>query len=538
MIAYCYHCMEQLSGQETVCPHCGHVQKWKAPNERILPPGTILAGKYLLGEMIGEGGFGITYRGIDLNLHLKVAIKEYFPASLASRNIEAATNYRLHVIGGESAAAFQKGLEDYEKEANRLAQFANLPGIVSVLNFFYENATAYMVMDFVDGVTLKEYLNQHGGRLGWQETLDLLHPVIQSLEAVHRAGIIHRDISPDNIMMNQERQMVLIDFGAARKLDQNQQKKTVILKRGYAPVEQYQTNGNQGPWSDVYSICATMYKMISGQKLPDALSIAGGDVRITSLRVLETTVPVKIDEAIQRGLESDIRDRISSMEELEACLYQGQQVRKKEKRSGNGGMIAIGISAGILIIALTAALALVNMSRNGENESAAAGVEGLADTASNQAESEETQYVQNSMEESGSTAENEYERMADTDVSLISYEEIENGMAITGVDYKVTVVVIPAEIEGKQVLEIRGMSPNATSVVIKNGVQKLAADAFRNCVYLESVYIPESVTVIEENAFRNCQTLNDITISPDNHNYYVSEGNLYDSAGIIIWKSK
>lgn len=529
MIAYCYHCMEQLNGQEDVCPHCGHIRNPKAPNERILPPGTILAGKYLLGEMIGEGGFGITYRGVDLNLHLKVAIKEYFPASLASRNIEAAADYRLHVIGGESSDAFKKGLEDYEKEANRLAQFSSLPGIVSVLNFFYENATAYMVMDFVDGVTLKEYLNQHGGKLGWQETLDLLHPVIQSLEAVHRAGIIHRDISPDNIMMNRERKMVLIDFGAARKMDQNKQKRTVILKRGYAPVEQYQTNGNQGPWSDVYSICATMYKMISGQRLPDALSIAGGDARITSLRVLETSVPVKVDEAIQRGLESDIRDRISSMEELESCLYQGQQLRKKEKRIARKSVIMVGISAGALILA--AALIFVNLSGSAEKESTVMGEAAVADVSTQEESDEPVSGQNNETEPETGGVENEYEQMADTDISLLTYEEIEGGLAINGVDYKVTDVVIPAEIDGKTVLEIRGMSPNATSVVIKDGVQKLAADAFRNCVYLESVYIPESVTVIEENAFRNCQSLSSVVVSEENANFYVRDGVLYDRSG-------
>lgn len=300
-------------------------------NARALPPGTVLDGKYLLGEVIGEGGFGITYIGTDLNLRIKVAVKEYFPASFASRNILAGTGYNIHVIGGDPGALYRKGLEDYANEANRLAQFASLPGIVSVLNFFYENNTAYMVMEFVEGITLREYLRRHNERLPWQETLDLLHPVILSLIRVHKAGIIHRDISPDNIMISQSGEMVLIDFGAARKVE-GDQKKTVVLKRGYAPLEQYQTDGNQGTWSDVYSFCATIYRMISGVKAPDALAVMGGSAQVKPLKALIKEVPEFLDRAVSLGMQNEISARIQSMEELEGYLYRGRHIKNKAGR--------------------------------------------------------------------------------------------------------------------------------------------------------------------------------------------------------------
>lgn len=235
--SYCYHCLEAIDPAQEICPFCNRRIHDITTNERALPPGTILANKYFLGEIIGEGGFGITYKGIDLNLRLKVAIKEYFPSSFASRSISTAADYSVHIIGGAAKSLYYKGLEDYTKEANRLAQFSDLTGIVSVLNFFYENNTAYMIMEFVDGITLKDYLKLHNDRLPWRDTLDLLHPVILSLKEIHKAGIIHRDISPDNIMISKNNEMVLIDFGAARNINQVQQNKTVILKKGYAPPE-------------------------------------------------------------------------------------------------------------------------------------------------------------------------------------------------------------------------------------------------------------------------------------------------------------
>lgn len=530
---YCFHCMETLKDDAVVCPYCGRTRNAARGNARTLPPGTVLENKYLIGDVVGEGGFGITYIGLDLNLHLKVAVKEYFPASFASRDTTTGQDISIHVIGGETGSFYKKGLEDYAREANRLAQFASLPGIVSVLNFFYENNTAYMIMDYIEGITLKEYLRRNQEKLLWRKTLELLHPVILSLIEVHKAGIIHRDISPDNIMISKSGGMVLIDFGAARKTDDTQ-KKTVILKKGYAPIEQYQADGNQGAWSDVYSFCATIYRIIGGIKAPDALAVAGGSERITPLKELVKDVPDYLDKAVRQGMENNIADRIQSMEELEGCLYRGKRVKDKAK-----GRKIKTVSLALVAVCL---LALVAWSAIGKQQGAgtvsdgasvdggktAAGVD-ISGGAAQRASGSDGEGSGNE----GNVIDAEYEALADT--QDLTYEDMGDGLAVTGVDYSAVEVVIPNAIDGEPVKELRSMSPNATSVVIKNGAERIATGAFKNCVYLESLYIPASVTAIEDGAFENCPLLQNITVSENNNEFYSEDGKLYSMDGTLVF---
>ena len=200
----CLGCMKVQTRGETQCPYCGFDAQKYEKNTRWLPLQHILDGKYLLGKVIGEGGFGITYIGWDLNMEVRVAIKEYFPVGLASRELSDSSRYTISALTGEKQNYYRHGLQKFTEEARSLAKFYQLDGIVSVKDFFYENETAYMVMEYVDGVTMKEYLNAHGGRLAAAETLQLLEPVIRSLEVIHREQIIHRDISPDNLMITRE----------------------------------------------------------------------------------------------------------------------------------------------------------------------------------------------------------------------------------------------------------------------------------------------------------------------------------------------
>lgn len=545
---YCFHCMEILKENDTICPHCGRKRDAARGNARVLPPGAILENKYLIGDVVGEGGFGITYIGLDLNLHLKVAVKEYFPASFASRDNSMGEDNNIHIIRGETGKYYQKGLEDYAREANRLARFASLPGIVSVLNFFYANNTAYMIMDYVEGITLKEYLRRNGEKLPWRKTLELLHPVILSLIEVHKEGIIHRDISPDNIMLSKNGGMVLIDFGAARNVGDDQ-KKTVILKKGYAPIEQYQTDGNQGAWSDVYSFCATIYRIIGGVKAPDALAVAGGSERIIPLKELVKDVPDYLDKAVKQGMENDTAVRIRSMEELEGYLYRGKRVKNKAvEKKIRAAALAL---AAVFILALAAGSVFrrlweenVSSAREasaGENREET-DRRSTEDGAARQGAGADSEREQEGSGEEGSgnggtdevsDADAEYEALADT--QGLTYEDAGDGLAVTGVDYSAAEVVIPGEIDGQPVKELRSMSPNATGVVIKNGTERIASGAFRNCVYLESIYIPASVTEIDDNAFENCLLLDDITVSEHNSEFYSEAGKLYRRDGTLLF---
>lgn len=253
------------------CPYCGFDERMYQMYPRHLPLYTILNGKYLVGKVIGEGGFGITYVGYDLNLEMKVAIKEYYLNGYASR--EAGHSCRVSAMSGEKGEYYRIGQQRFLEEAKRLGKFWSLPGIVSVKDYFQENNTAYIVMEYIEGNTLKQVLEAAGGRLLPDQIFSVMRPIMDSLEAVHQAGLIHRDITPENIMVEPGGGGRLIDFGAAKDfLTSGENATSVILKPGYAPAEQYQSFGQLGPWTDVYGLCATMYRAITGKVPPEAMT--------------------------------------------------------------------------------------------------------------------------------------------------------------------------------------------------------------------------------------------------------------------------
>ncbi|MCD2493025.1 DUF5050 domain-containing protein [Lacrimispora sp. NSJ-141] len=288
----------------------------RAPHH--LPFRTILNGKYMVQRVLGEGGFGITYEGWDLNLELKVAIKEYYPSGFVTRGN---TEVIAYTGGGEEY--YEKGKQKFLSEAKTLARFYFLPGIVGVKDFFLENNTAYIVMEFLDGVTLKTYTEQAGGRLPSQQVLDFMRPVMHSLAEVHKSGLIHRDISPENIMITKEGQVKLLDFGAARDISPEGEKSlSVLLKPGYAPEEQYRTHGEQGPWTDVYALCATIYRCVTGESPEEPLERARHD-ELKPPSMMGAQLTPQQDMAIVRGLSLYAENRFQNVEELEAALYGG-----------------------------------------------------------------------------------------------------------------------------------------------------------------------------------------------------------------------
>ena len=347
-IHLCPGCMRELnteekSGQkkEGRCPCCGFDLSAYQQNPRCLPLNTILAGKYLVGKVLGEGGFGITYMGYDLNMKTRIAIKEYFPVELVSRDTtrrtEGGGSDRVISLSGEKSKTYQQGLKKYVDEACSVSQFSGMPGVVSVKDFFYENDTAYIVMEYIEGVSLKEYLKRKGGRLSEEEALAILRPVLEALEKVHEAGIVHRDISPDNIMLTFAGEegaisvVRLIDFGAARMTAKNDQKSlTIILKHGYAPEEQYRSHGEQGPWTDVYALCAVLYRMLTGTVPEPAMDRLFSD-SLKRPEELGADVSPAVSEAIMRGLAVKKENRIQTMRELSDSLYAGKKLKKAEQ---------------------------------------------------------------------------------------------------------------------------------------------------------------------------------------------------------------
>jgi len=315
----CMGCMSVLENALSPCPFCGYDETAPLPETHRLRPKSILNGKYLVGRALGEGGFGITYLGWDLNLNVRVAIKEYFPAGLVTRR-DSAASAAARPFTGPRHDIFVKGRDSFLEEARSLARFRSLPGIVSVNDFFTENGTAYIVMEYIEGQTLKEYLARSGGALPAGRVFALMRPVLTSLMRVHSDGMIHRDISPDNIMLDNEGSAKLLDFGAARDFSDGERSVSVLLKPGYTPVEQYQSRGVQGPYTDVYAVCATMYKMITGQTPPDALDRLEADTLEPPSR-LGFSIDAEAERALMKGLAVSRQDRYQTVEELYAALY-------------------------------------------------------------------------------------------------------------------------------------------------------------------------------------------------------------------------
>ena len=315
----CPGCMAVLDEPDLPCPLCGFDKSTYAPSPRSLRPFTKLNGKYLVGKVIGEGGFGITYIGFNMETDLPVAIKEYFPSELATR--DTTQGNAITVFSGESKDLYREGLEKYLREARNLSMFSDLPGIVTVKDFFYENETAYIIMEYINGITLKQHLTKVGGRMKQNEVIKMMKPVLESMNKIHEVGIIHRDISPDNIMITKNKQIKLTDFGAARVFDTEDNKSiTVVLKRGYAPEEQYRAKGNQGPWTDVYALCATMYRMITGVTPQEALERIIED-NVEPLSKYDPSIWPETEYAIMKGLSLRAQDRYQTIDELVDALY-------------------------------------------------------------------------------------------------------------------------------------------------------------------------------------------------------------------------
>ncbi|MDD6588583.1 MAG: DUF6273 domain-containing protein [Anaerobutyricum hallii] len=291
-------------------------------NLHCLRKGTRLIGRYTIEKVLGQGGFGITYLGIDELHEKKVAIKEFFPQGIVTRNIEYEDAVTVTFVGEKDN--YNKGKEKFLKEARIMARFSKDEGIVKAQDFFEINNTAYIVMEYLEGITLKQYLRENE-RIEPEELLELFVPLIESLDEIHSQGLIHRDISPDNIMVLPDGRIKLMDFGAARDYTEFGEKSlSIVLKPGYAPPEQYQTHGVQGPWTDIYALCATMYKCITGENPPDAIERVMDD-HLKKISAFGIPVLPQIEEAIIKGMSVAANDRYQNVGDFCEDLYGGYE---------------------------------------------------------------------------------------------------------------------------------------------------------------------------------------------------------------------
>jgi hypothetical protein len=356
-LGICDTCYDSVKLGEP-CAWCNGGRASDVETREMLPPGTMLAEKYVIGRLLGRGGFGATYLAWDVNLNVRVAIKEFLPRQLAGRT---GGGVNIAPYRGE-AEAFESGLRQFLEEARNLARFRDFAGIVSVLDFFRANATGYMVMEFLDGVTLDRYAPK---ALAPASAIRLLIPVADALRACHADNLIHRDVSPDNILLTQDGRVKLFDFGAARfAIGSRSTNMSVILKEGFAPFEQYQRNGTQGPWTDVYAFTATLYRLLTGELPPAAPDRVGGTA-VPSLSDKHVAASAELQALIDRGMAIKASDRYQTVEALLLDLGALPELhgsfdpaRAKRRRYGTIPSIPVGVRRPALAAAAMAGVLL------------------------------------------------------------------------------------------------------------------------------------------------------------------------------------
>ncbi len=296
----------------------------------FLPINTILLKRYRIDGVLGQGGFGITYLGWDITLNASVAIKEFFPSGLATRSVSLGkTTQVVPIISSRKEDDFRDGVRRVLDEARKMARFRNTPGIVGVYDFFEANNTAYIVMEYVNGCTLDRFYKEK--QIDDISLFNRLVPVMDALQALHKEGILHRDISPDNIMVDKEENFKLLDFGAARGYQEGPSvSMSVILKRNYAPIEQFSAKGNQGPWTDVYALGATIYSLLTGKNVPESVDRLIED-DIVDIRELDGSLNDGQATAIMKALAVHKEDRWESIEEFKNALICDTRRNETEK---------------------------------------------------------------------------------------------------------------------------------------------------------------------------------------------------------------
>ena len=355
----CLGCMNMLPHPQAACPNCGWSRQTDQNNVGQLEQGTNLknpttGNQYLIGKTVGQGGFGIVYTAWDVTGNRKVAIKEYFPKNCAGR-----THSNTVVLTTNSQSDkefFDRQKKRFRQEAEKMQMFRDNNNVVTVLDFFDENNTSYIVMEFIEGQTFAQVLNNvPNQRLTLQTVLANFQPIIDILEKIHHTqwtddngqvhpGIIHRDISPENIMYASDGTVKLLDFGAARVSNPDPNSRlTIALKHGYAPYEQYLTTGTaamQGSWTDVYALAATIYRAITGEIPPSAIDRWSNVATIKLPSSFGIEITPEQEQVLLKGLAINYQNRYQSVSQFYNELVFAGNVKQINNGGGqinNGG---------------------------------------------------------------------------------------------------------------------------------------------------------------------------------------------------------
>lgn len=311
----CYRCFCEKPIREKPCPKCGYKYTPNTVSSNCLLPGTLLHNRYIVGVALGVGGFGITYKCLDTKIGGICAIKEYFPANFALRS--NATKF---------VSVAEQNLERYNKIMKRFVEEAELVkslhhrNVITIYDSFFENNTAYYVMEYCDGIDLRRYTNNFNRRLEYDEGMNLLYQIMNGLEYIHSKGILHRDIAPDNIYVTKNNSVKILDFGSARsEMDQFNRELSVIVKVGYAPIEQYGGRGKQGPYTDIYALGATFYHLFTS-KIPIESTQRVAEDNLEPFSRLRPDLPDNLKYCIEKSMELTTSKRISNIAEMKSIL--------------------------------------------------------------------------------------------------------------------------------------------------------------------------------------------------------------------------
>lgn len=444
---YCSKCMSEIEG--SLCPFCGYDHTKEKNESPELEIGTLLNDRYQLGSVIGKGGFGLTYAAWDETLDIPVAIKEYFPSEFALRNTEESDDV---IVSEKDRRQYLLGMQHFLRESRVLAMMKGLNGVVRVQDYFEENETAYIVMEFIRGISLGEYGKKIKPDV--KTLLEMLKDPIEALIALHQQGVLHRDITPSNLLVQKDGTVKLIDFGAATQMKRDQS--MVIVTQQYAPIEQYQSeNSRLGAWTDVYGLSATIYEVLTGIVPQESMARMHKD-KLIPISQIGIKIKPHQAKAITQGLIVSPEKRTRSMEEFRSRLYnlplpEEILIRKKFMRKVSG--LAVFAVTGIL-------LAAVNFTKGLPLE------KGLL-----------------------------YSLRAD-------------GWHLLEGKCVAEQLIVPQTLWGIPVTAVEdyavAQSAELNSVALPEGIKTVGDYAFAQCKSLRSVYLPDSIQLISDTAFDDC----------------------------------
>ncbi len=313
----CLNCFCEKKPNEVKCSKCGFSMAAYKPRGNCLAPGTLLYQNYIVGLPLGIGGFGITYKCFDISVGGICAVKEFMPNKAVYRG-----NGRSHIqVLAEKVGLFQYGIKRFREEAEILKQF-NHQSIVNVYDSFAANGTAYYVMEYCDGVDFRRYTKGFTRTLTADEAMRYMRQMLEALKVIHSHGILHRDIAPDNIYITKNNHIKILDFGSARyEIEQNERNLSMIVKAGYAPVEQYGTSVKQGAYSDIYSLGATFYHLLAGKPPIQSIDRITNDT-LVPIRKIRSDLPRRLTEAVDKAMAVQIRNRFENVDQMYKYIYE------------------------------------------------------------------------------------------------------------------------------------------------------------------------------------------------------------------------